>query len=131
MKKWIIAVLTIAASLNLWAQAPELFRYQGRLVDGTNLVNATLPMSFKLYDAQSGGNLLYEDSSSVLVVDGLYSTTIGDNTVFGSLTNAMTNAAVYLELTVNGETLSPRERLVSVPYALNATTAPPRQHRFV
>ena len=98
-----------------------MFRYQGRLASGTNLVNATLPMSFKLYDAPSDGVLLYEDSSSVPVVDGLYSTFIGDNTVFGSLTNAMTNAAIYLELTVEGKTLSPRERLVSVPYALSAS----------
>jgi len=119
MKKWIITGFVIASALNLWAQAPEMFRYQGRLVDGTNLVNAIVPMSFKLYDALSSVNKLYEDSSSILVVDGLYSTYIGDSTVFGSLTNAMTNAAVYLELTVNGETLSPRERLVSVPYALN------------
>jgi len=120
MKRWFVTGIMIALAFQLWAQAPEMFRYQGRLVSGTNLVNATLPMSFKLYDAQSGGNKLYEDSSSVLVVDGLYSTMIGDDTVFGSLTNAMTNAAVYLELTVNGETLSPRERLVSVPYALSA-----------
>jgi hypothetical protein len=120
MRKFLVTGIVASLVINLWAQAPEMFRYQGRLVDGTNLVNATLPMSFKLYDTLSGGNKLYEDSSSVLVVDGLYSTTIGDNTVFGSLTNAMTNAAVYLELTVSGATLSPRERLVSVPYALNA-----------
>jgi len=125
MKRWIAAGFLFAVALNLGAQAPEMFRYQGRLASGTNLVNATLPMSFKLYDALSDGVLLYEDSSSVSVVDGLYSTTIGDNTVFGSLTNAMTNAAVYLELTVNGETLSPRERLVSVPYALNAPAPAP------
>jgi hypothetical protein len=125
MKKWIAIGLTIASAFQLLAQAPEMFRYQGRLADGTNLVNATLPMSFKLYNAQSGGLKLYEDSNSVLVADGLYSTYIGDNTVYGSLTNAMTNAAVYLELTVNGETLSPRERLVSVPYALNAPSIIP------
>jgi hypothetical protein len=119
MKRWIATGLMIAVAINLWAQAPEMFRYQGRLVDGTNLVNATLPMSFKLYDAQSSGTLVYEDSNSVLVVDGLYSTFIGDDTVLGSLTNAMTNAMVYLELTVSGETLSPRERLVSVPYSLS------------
>ena len=55
MKRWIVTGLAIAAAFQLWAQAPEIFRYQGRLVDGTNLVNATLPMSFKLYDALSGG----------------------------------------------------------------------------
>lgn len=112
----VLAVCLLAGSAS--AQAPEMFRYQGRLVDGTNLVNATLPMSFKLYDAQTDGALLYEDSNSVLVVDGLYATMIGNDTVSGSLTNALTNTAVYLELTIDGETLSPRERLVSVPYAL-------------
>jgi hypothetical protein len=124
MKKRVLFGCSIVLAINTWAQAPEIFRYQGRLVEGTNLVNATLPMSFKLYDAPSSGNLLYEDSSSVLVVDGLYATDIGDNTVFGSLAKALTNTAVYLELTVDGETLSPRERLVSVPYALNTKADP-------
>lgn len=100
-------------------------------MDGTNLVNATLPMSFKLYDALSGGTKLYEDSNSVTVVDGIYSTMVGDNTVYGSLTNALTNAAVYLELTINGETLSPRERLVSVPYSLNAGASDHAHERII
>ena len=113
----ILALLSLSVSAN---QTPEMFRYQGRLVDGTNLVNATLPMSFKLYDAPSGGTLHYEDSSTVLVVDGLYSTMIGDDTVYGSLLDALTNTALYLELTIDGETLLPRERVVSVPYALSA-----------
>ncbi len=120
MKKWIwIGLLYLAALSSASAQAPEMFRYQGRLVDGTNLVNATLPMSFKLYNAENNGTLLYEDSSSVQIVDGLYSTMIGDDTTLGSLENALTNATVYLELTIDSETLAPRERLVSVPYALN------------
>lgn len=118
MKRLTVWVCVLAAAINLWAQAPEMFRYQGRLVDGTNLVNAALPMSFKLYDALSDGTLIYEDFSSVLVVDGLYSTMIGNDTVSGSLTDALTNATVYLEITIDGQTLSPRERLVSVPYAL-------------
>lgn len=121
MKKWTVVGLTIVMATTLWAQAPEMFRYQGRLVNGTNLVSATLPMSFKLYDDQSGGNLVYEDASSVLVVDGLYSTMIGDDTISGSLADALTNEMVYLELTVDGETFLPRERLVSVPYSMNAT----------
>lgn len=120
----VIAALTV----NVRAQVPEMFRYQGRLVEGTNLVNATLPMSFKLYDAPTNGILYYEDSNSVLVVDGLYSAILGEHTVSGSLTNAIARAAVYLELTVNGETLSPRERLFSVPYALNT---PPVHERII
>ncbi len=125
MKKLLLAAFVFGLIMTAGAQTPRMFRYQGRLVDGTNLVNATLPMSFKLYNALSEGTLLYEDSNSVLVVDGLYSTMIGDDTAFGSLTNALTNATVYLELTVDGETLSPREQLVSVPYALNVPASIP------
>lgn len=112
--------LVFSAFLAAEAQPPEMFRYQGRLVDGTNLVNDILPMSFKLYNAQVGGVLLYEDfNNSVPVVDGFYATYIGDDTDFGSLTDALTNAAVYVEVTINNEILSPREPLVSVPYVLN------------
>ncbi len=126
MKRLLLAVFVFGLIVTAGAQTPEMFRYQGRLIDGTNLVNDTLPMSFKLYDDLTSGNKLYEDSTAVLVVDGLYSAMIGDDTVFGSLTDALNNSAVYLELTVNGETLSPREQLVSVPYALNALELAPR-----
>ena len=53
MKKCLLAgFVLVGMVLGASAQAPEMFRYQGRLVDGTNLVNATLPMSFKLYNAR-------------------------------------------------------------------------------
>lgn len=117
MKK-LLMITAVCAAISAMADAPELFRYQGRLVDGTTLVNASLPMSFKLHDAETGGTLLYEDSATVQVVDGLYSAFIGDDTVYGSLTAALDHPAVYLELTIDGDTLSPRERLVSSPYAL-------------
>lgn len=124
MKKWIVAISTVCVAMSAMSEAPEMFRYQGRLVEGTTLVNASLPMSFKLYDAEIGGLLLYEDAASVQVVDGLYSTFIGDDTVSGSLLDALDNPTVYLELTINGETLSPRERIVSSPYALQTLSDP-------
>lgn len=99
------------------AQVPNLIHYQGRLVDGTTLVNGPVALELSLYDANSGGNLLYTDSSTVTVSDGLYSTYIGDHTTFGSLHSALTNAQVWLQVVVNGTPLLPRERLVAVPYA--------------
>jgi len=45
---------------------------------------------------------------------------IGDDTTSGGdLGDALNNPAVYLEIEVGGETLTPRERIVSVPYAMN------------
>ena len=57
------------------------------------------------------------------IIDGLYSTYIGDDTVSGSISNALAADSVYLEITINGQTLSPREQLVSVPYALNTESS--------
>ena len=76
-----LGVLCVSAS----AQVPQLINYQGRLVLGTNLVNGTVGLSLRLFNVPSGGSSIYEDSNSVTVVDGLYATFIGDNTVSGSL----------------------------------------------
>lgn len=106
------------------AAVPALINYQGRLVkDGTNLVNGTVGLSLRIFDTSSGGNLLYEDSNTVVVVDGLYATYIGDDTTFGTLTNALATPAAYLETMVDGIALLPRDRLGSVAYALSAQTA--------
>ncbi|HMO51805.1 MAG TPA: hypothetical protein PKE26_11510, partial [Kiritimatiellia bacterium] len=101
------------------AQAPLLINYQGRLVDGTNLVNGPVGLTLQLYNVSSGGTPLYADSNTVTVVDGLYSTFLGDNTISGNLVAALTNFSVWLEAVVNGTPLTPREQVASVGYALS------------
>ena len=109
----------------LQAQAPQMFRYQGRILDNDVLVSGNLEFSFKLYDSPTGGSSLYTDTGSVTVVDGLYSTMVGDDTSSGGdLGAALNNPAVYLEIVAGGETLTPRERIVSVPYAMNSSGSP-------
>ncbi len=115
-----LAAVCVLMSMEAKGQVPSLMNYQGRIVQGTNLVNGTVAISLRLFDAATLGNLLYEDSNSVVVVDGLYSTFIGDNTISGNLQLALTNATVFIEVAVNGSSLSPRERLASVAYALGA-----------
>ena len=114
-----VSISCILASV-LTAQEPQMFRYQGRILDNDALVSGNLDFSFKLYDTPTGGTSLYEDTANIMVVDGLYSTMIGDDTTSGGdLGDALNNPAVYLEIEVGGETLTPRERIVSVPYAMN------------
>ena len=113
---WLIAGAALA-------DVPGVINYQGRLVTATNLVNGTVSLVLRLYDAETGGTLRYADSNRVTVVDGLYATWLGDNTIAGTLTNALAQPQVWVELVVNGGRLSPRERLGSVPYALNANAA--------
>ena len=121
----LVAGLNCIFAALLQAQAPQMFRYQGRLLDNDALVSGNLNFSFKLYSAPTGGAALYEDAATVTVVDGLYSTMIGDDTSSGGdLGDALNNPAVYLEIEVDGETLAPRERIVSVPYAMNDNGLP-------
>jgi hypothetical protein len=114
----LFAFLLLKPASLLLAQSPDLINYQGRLLDGTNLVNGAVDLSLRLYTASSGGVQVYEDAGTVTLVDGLYETFLGDDTVSGSLVSALTNNQVWLEVEVDGVTLAPRERLVSVPYAL-------------
>ena len=107
------------SSFPLLAQPPALINYQGRLVDGTNLVNKNVSLELTLYDAPSGGVLLYadKDPEGVNVIDGLYHVFLGDHTAIGDLDQALTNTEVWLEVVVEGLPLVPRERLASVAYA--------------
>lgn len=121
--------VALAIGMGAWAvlaasaEVPQRINYQGRLLDATNLITGTVELSLRLYNCPSGGVVLYEDSNSVVVADGLYSTVIGDDTRFGSLADALTNSDVYLEVAVNGAALSPRERIASAAYAMRSGVA--------
>ncbi len=112
----------LLSTLSTPAQPPPLINYQGRLVDGTNLVNGSIGLSLRLFPQSVGGSILYEDSNTVAVADGLYSTFLGDNTTDGSLDILFQeDFPLYLETMVNGTALAPRERVGSVFYALLAS----------
>ena len=118
----IAAALAVLMAAVAQAQVPALINYQGRLLDGTNLVNGNVELLLRLYDTNTLGLLLYEDSNSTVnVSDGLYSTYLGDQTTFGSLASALTNREVWLQIRVNGYVLTPRERIAAVAYALTAS----------
>ncbi len=121
VKHGVLSVILIAMCSSLAPRSPALeantkINYQGRLINGTNLVNGTVTNVFRLYN--TGGTLLYAETQSVTVVDGLYSARIGEYQP--AFYNALTNLLVYLEVQVNGVILSPREQLFSAPYAVNA-----------
>jgi hypothetical protein len=130
----IVAVLILTQSV--WARpfaatnAPgpsaTTVNYQGRLADnaGTPL-DGNYGMAFALYDAATDGNLVWgpEEHTAVAVSDGLFSVGLGSKTSGGIPTNTW-NGDRYLEITVGGETLEPRELIRSVPIAGMALTVP-------
>ncbi len=100
--------------------------YQGRLADDAGApLDGTYGMSFALYDAATGGNLVWgpEEHTAVEVSDGLFSVGLGSKTS-GGIPTTKWNGDRYLEITVGGETLEPRELIRSVPIAGMALTVP-------
>jgi hypothetical protein len=130
----LIAILLLTQ--NAWARpaasptAPgpsaTTVNYQGRLADsGGAPLDGSYGMNFSLWDAPSSGSLVWgpESHAAVPVSEGLFSVGLGSQTS-GGIPTSVWNGDRYLEITVGGETLSPRELIRSVPIAGMALTVP-------
>ena len=132
----LILIALLIATQSVWArtlQAPAApgpsattVNYQGRLADsGGTPINGTRGMAFAIYDAATSGNLIWgpETHAAVPVSNGLFSVGLGSQTS-GGIPTTVWNGDRYLEITVGGETLTPRELIRSVPIAGMALTVP-------
>lgn len=77
-------------------------------------------MMFSVYDAASSGNQKWSEiQTSVSIEKGIFHVLLGSvNPIPDSVFNSPNR---WLELSVAGQTLAPRTRIVSVPSAYNAT----------
>jgi len=131
----LLLIALLVLTQNVWAwrtQAPAApgasattVNYQGRLADSDgNPLDGVYGMTFALYDAPTGGNPIWTEShTAVTVSDGLFSVGLGSQTP-GGIPTSVWDGDRYLEITVGGETLSPRELIRSVPIAGMALTVP-------
>ncbi len=110
--------------------SPRLLNYQGYLTDtqGNPVTNPTASMTFAIFDAASAGNQKWSETQPSVVIDkGIFNVLLGSVTpipdsVFLNSTNR------YLQLTLAGQVLSPRTRIVSAPYAYTATYSDTAQY---
>ena len=122
-RMWVVAALLWAASAS--AGVPQQLTYQGRLFDSSgNPLNASATITVDIFAASSGGTTLWSETYSsgttgpVAVVEGFYSLSLGSITAFPA--NLWDGSTRYLQLTVNGEALTPRQSIQSVAYAIHA-----------
>lgn len=126
-----LAVLLAAGAAQAQA-VPTSLGYEGRLLDAQgNPVTGVHSFAFSLFGEASapadGGAAppLWTDTLQVAVVDGLYSVRLGADANHPPIDAALLAGAagqLYLEIAVDGETLSPRQAVSSVPYALQASS---------
>ncbi len=123
MNRIILTALALGLAPAALAVVPGQLNYQGLLLDDQGVaVTASVAMNFELFDADSGGTSLWsENHASVQVVGGVYDVTLGETT---PLTAALVSGgSLHLEVTVDGEILSPRQPLLVVPYALRSAVS--------
>jgi hypothetical protein len=102
------------------AEVPHLINYQGRLTDSSGKpLEGTHNLTFRIYDAETAGNLLWQETQSVLIQKGIFSVLLGGVTNL----DLSFDKPYWLEIKVNNEVMSQRQRITSVGYAIRAEKA--------
>jgi hypothetical protein len=106
-----------------YAQIPKTISYQGVLADATGktVSDGNYDMTFRLYDALSGGTSLWTEAQSVTVTKGVF------NTILGSVSplTLTFDKQYWLGVTVaGGSELTPRLPLTSSVYSMSAASVP-------
>ncbi|MCK4328424.1 hypothetical protein KAX02_01125, partial [candidate division WOR-3 bacterium] len=107
------------------AAIPQELNFQGFLTDADadTALSGDYDIIFKIYDANTNGNVLWTESwTDVSVEGGIFNVILGEtqpipDSVFLDYTG------LWLELTIEGDVLTPRQKIVSVGRAYKATHA--------
>lgn len=124
---WTIGTSWVGASDAPRAQsAAQLLNYQGRLTDAAGQPrNGSFSMGFAIL----GGTSSWSESQTVNVANGFFSVLLGSQTPFPAdlFTSGDTDAygpVRMLQVTVNGELLTPNIRIVSSAWAIGTVAGP-------
>jgi len=108
-------------------QVPQVINYQGQLTDaGGSPLTGAHTIVFEIWDAPTGGTALWDETHSVTIsadANGFVSRLLGkDGTPPKPIPSNLFDSGTerYLQLTVDGSVLSPRQQLGSVPYGFRS-----------
>lgn len=117
MRRNFVSTVIFSGLMALAAAAQTPFTYQGQVKQNGQPFTGNANITFSLYDGPTGFGFIGDEvHNSVPVSNGLFTTEVGgtqswDNQFSGDL---------WMELNVNGQTLSPREKITAVPRAITA-----------
>ncbi len=118
----LVAVLSALSWIATANAQDRAISYQGQLKDAGAVIPGPtdFSMTFRLFDAASGGNLLESKGRTVTVVNSVFTTAL-DFAV-----SHFNGADRWLEIQVGATTLTPRQELRWAPYAIHALNAADR-----
>lgn len=103
------------------AATPETVVWSARVENDAGPLDGTVSLTLTLFDAETGGSAVHEETiASAVVVDGELVHELGASAGNPLDDAVLERPALYLQVAMNGETLSPRLPIRSVPYALRA-----------
>jgi hypothetical protein len=114
-----LLILALLSCSPAWA-VPTPLTTQGRLMDADGVaVEGTLELTFRLTDAEVGGEVLWSATQTVDFRNGYYAALLGADESSNPLTDEILDQwPVWLEIQVSGQPpMAPRSALSSAPYA--------------
>lgn len=117
-----ILFLVLTGPSMIYADVPQTIHYQGKLTDtaGTPVPDGDRTMVFRIYDAPVAGSLLWTETQTVTIGNGVYNVELG---LFTPFPPGLFYGPLYLAVEVDGEKLDPRQALTSTPFAMTSELA--------
>ncbi len=118
-----ILVMTMMCGLCLAVGTPRKISYQGRATDasGTPLTDGNYAFIFRVYDHPTAGTQRWTESATVGTVGGLFTHLLGNVTPIPDSLFANYDS-LYLQVTVAGQNMLPRNPIVSTGYAMRVNS---------
>jgi hypothetical protein len=114
----VLAALVLAGGGGVAGAVPTSFSFTGRLADGGVPVDGNVTLDLALYDVASGGSSLWSESHAAVADNGLVSVAMGGQAALDP--GDFAGGDLWLAVSVDGQALTPRLQIRSVPYAMRA-----------
>ncbi len=118
----IISILVLIVHVAKAQTIPPKMTFQGILTNtaGEPVSDGPYNFTFNIFNTSTGGSTLWSEThTAVTVNNGLYTVILGEGDTPSALTDLDFDEEYFLDVTVGGETLSPRVPITSTSYILN------------
>jgi hypothetical protein len=120
MKKiFFSSLLVIVMATSVFADIPKTLSYQGRLMNtvGQPVIDGQYSVTFRLYDASTGGDMEWSEIQTVSTTNGYFHTVLGNISVFSS---SRFDQALWIEMQIGtAAAMTPRQQLGTAAYAMS------------